>query len=449
MTQRRTLLFSSTLGGLAVGLAALVGIVATTFWLNERAQSLFTEVVAARDARGAAVELRNEVLAADANGTGYLVSGNEIYLSPYDRAKARALRQTGVVERLFAPYADMAGALERLHPVLDQKFAELDAALALKRGRDEEGALARFGTNRGKALMDEANVYLSGLIRAADARLTASAAQQRANAEWLRWIAIGGAVIVILFVGWAALAATRYTRQLQAARNEVEALNEGLEQRVAERTAALARARDQAELLVGEVNHRVANSLSLVASLVSLQVNATKDANTRDVLMETRARIDAVAQVHKKLYSSGDVRVVALDEYLSGLIDHLAQSLRGQNRDIEITHDLAQLELPTDESIGLGVIVTEWITNAAKYAYPQGAGSIRVRLERSDPAHVTLAVEDDGVGRETDAKPRGTGLGTRIVSAMAARLNAKAEYVARRPGTSARLILAMPQGATT
>jgi two-component sensor histidine kinase len=434
---------TASVGRLAVGLVALVAIVIGTFWLNANSQALFKDVVAARDARSAAVELRNELLAAESSAHGYLVSGNEIYLSPYERAKARARRQASVVATLFVPYAEMAEALKRLQPVVELKFTELDAAVTLKKERDDAGASARFGTNRGKALMDEASVYLNGLLRAADTRLTAAAEAQQVNAAWLRWLAIGGAIIIILFVGSAALAAGAYARGLREARDEVGALNATLEQRVADRTADLAESRDRAELLLGEVNHRVANSLALVASLVTLQSNATADAASKGLLEETRARIDAVSRIHKELYTSGDVRVVALDDYLSGLVDHLAQTLRSDSRQITVAHEIEAIMLPTDDSIGLGVIVTEWVTNAAKYAYPAGGGKIVVRLNRADDSKVILAVDDDGVGRNIADKPRGTGLGTRIVGAMAARLGARAEYLPRNPGTSARLVMQM------
>ena len=100
------------------------------------------------------------------------------------------------------------------------------------------------------------------------------------------------------------------------------------------------------------------------------------------------------------------------------------------------------MTLPTDASINLGVVVIEWITNAFKYAYPEGRGEVRVRLKRLSPDRAELVVEDDGVGR--DARPSqgtelGTGLGTRIVKAAAAALKGDIEYLDRRPGTAARL----------
>lgn len=205
-------------------------------------------------------------------------------------------------------------------------------------------------------------------------------------------------------------------------------------------------ARDRAEVLLAEVNHRVANSLSLVSALVSLQANAITDQVAKDALAETQARILAISLVHKRLYSSGDARAVALDEYLSGLLDHLATSMRAEGHGAVLRHSLQPLRLATDAAINLGVVATEWVTNAFKYAYPDRSGEVRVRLQLLEDGRGELAVEDDGVGRRPAAPAQGTGIGTRIVKAMAATMGAEAEYSDRNPGTLARLAFPLKAG---
>jgi two-component sensor histidine kinase/CheY-like chemotaxis protein len=199
-------------------------------------------------------------------------------------------------------------------------------------------------------------------------------------------------------------------------------------------------ARDRAEVLLSEVNHRVANSLALVASFVSLQKNAIVDQVAKDALDETQARIYAIASVHQCLYNSGDVRRVALDEYLRALLQHLETSMRGQGLGSALRYEIAPLHLHIDATINLGIVVTEWVTNAFKYAYPDRSGDIRVFLRQLADDEIELAVEDDGAGRD-DGPAKGTGLGTRIVKAVAASMGAEIEYKQRHPGTLARLIL--------
>jgi len=432
----------STIGLLAIGFITLLGIVGMTIWLGERSQIYFNEVIAARDIRSVAVDLRNALQTAESSQRGFLGTGNEIYLAPYDSAKAQTLRQLNLLKRNLAN-GQTESVLQRLSAVIDEKIAEMDKTVELKNSRQDAEALSILSTNRGKALMDEANVFLSGIIRRADDRLIAGVSEQNANAAALRWVSIIGGLIIVLVVGGVIVTVLRYAREIAQARDHVSALNASLEERVKLRTTDLARARDRAEALVAEVNHRVANSLSLVASMVALQAKGLTG-EARDALDETEARIYAVASVHQRLYSSGDVRSVPLDEYLAGILDHLEKSMRAQGSGASLRYDLEPLKLKTDASVSLGVVATELVTNAFKYAYPDKRGEVRVSLKGLSGERIELAVEDDGVGRNGMGRAKGTGLGTRIVSAMAGSLGGEIQYVDRNPGTAARLVFPTP-----
>lgn len=434
------LVISSAVIFLLVGLVALLSIVGMTVWLGERSQVSFDRVSEARDARGAAVELNADLQTAESSQRGFLLTGNEIYLAPYDTAKSAALRQVAALGQLLQAYPDSQVPLQRLTGLVGDKLSELDETITLKRAQHDDEAMAIVTTNKGKTLTDEINVFVSGLVRQADDRLNAAIAEQRDNANWLRGVAAGAAILIVLVVGGAAFVLLRYTRELRRTQRELNVLNEGLERRVDERTADLKAARDRAQVLLSEVNHRVANSLALVSSLVSLQGKAVKDQVAKTALAETQDRIFAVSLVHKRLYSANDVRVVTLDEYLTGLLEHLKSSLRSEGQGVTLTYALEPVQLPTDASVNLGVVVTEWVTNAFKYAYPDGAGEIRVKLRALPEEMVELLVEDDGVGKAEGVPAQGTGLGTRIVTAMAASLSATIEYLRRQPGTTARLL---------
>ena len=199
-------------------------------------------------------------------------------------------------------------------------------------------------------------------------------------------------------------------------------------------------ARDRAEAMLREVNHRVGNSLQLVSSFMSLQMRHVSDQGAKDALRESQARIEAVAHVHRRLYTSGDMSRVAMDEYLHGLMDELSKSIGPDDGSPRLILEASPLSVSTDQAVSLGVIVTELVTNAVKYAYAPGqGGEIRIRMSSNDEGRAILTVEDDGPGLGL-GKPKGTGLGGKIISAMASGLRSGVEYDGAHKGVRAQLV---------
>jgi two-component sensor histidine kinase len=95
--------------------------------------------------------------------------------------------------------------------------------------------------------------------------------------------------------------------------------------------------------------------------------------------------------------------------------------------------------LETDFCINLGVVLTELVTNAFKYAYPDGVGEIRIRLRRLPDDQSELVIEDDGIGRADGVPAKGTGVGSKIINAMCASMGAQIDYRNLQPGTAAHL----------
>ncbi len=212
-----------------------------------------------------------------------------------------------------------------------------------------------------------------------------------------------------------------------------------LEQAKAAVEADLRATNARLEALLGEVNHRVANSLQLVSAMVRLQASALADPAARAALEDTQRRIGAIAQVHRRLYSSHDVASVDMREYLGALVEELAATLSSDATPHALRLVADPIRLPTDRAVSLGVIVAELVTNACKYAYPNGAGEVRVMLTREGDEMFLLAVEDDGCGMPANAAPKGTGLGTKLIRAMAQSLQAAVAYEPGELGLRATL----------
>ena len=229
---------------------------------------------------------------------------------------------------------------------------------------------------------------------------------------------------------WVALDGALRQAQIRKARDDAEAEIHASR----DRYAALAAER---EMLLREVNHRVGNSLQIIASLLHLQANSSTQEDVKAALTNAMGRVAAVAQVHRRLYTSHDLKSVLLNLYLDALLEDLRRSAEG-NRMSRLTLRAEPIEIDPDRAVAIGIIVNELVMNAVKYAYPDGAGPIHVELKLlSDDILLTIA--DDGVGLNGKADPRSTGMGQRIVSAMAAKLEAGAERDPDHTGT--RIVL--------
>jgi two-component sensor histidine kinase len=187
-------------------------------------------------------------------------------------------------------------------------------------------------------------------------------------------------------------------------------------------------AKERAEILLHEVNHRVANSLALVAALVGMQLKGVSDPTVRNVLGEIQGRISAIGSVHRSLYTSQDVRSVEISDYLASLLRDLETTLKEAGHPSNVHLSAERTHVPTDKAVSIGVVVTELVTNAFKYAYPGRGGQIRVRFHKIADGKVNLSVEDDGIGWRGDGPALGTGVGTRIVTALARGLGSSVNY---------------------
>ena len=221
----------------------------------------------------------------------------------------------------------------------------------------------------------------------------------------------------------AAADAMRNRRAKEAAEAEVRAARDRFEALAAERA-----------LLIREVNHRVGNSLQLIASLLSIQSNAANNPAVTEALADATGRVMAVAQVHRRLYTSDDVQSVRIDQYLEALVEDLRRSAQS-TVSARISLAAEPLSATPDHAVALGMIVNELVTNAIKYAYPDGKGEIRAALRNAGDGRAALIVEDDGVGSKSKAGPHSTGLGQRIVRAMGDKLRAKIEPDSDHAGT--------------
>ena len=230
-------------------------------------------------------------------------------------------------------------------------------------------------------------------------------------------------------------AAHRLRRALHDAfqNNRLRGLNAALQRTMDDKDALLL----QKDVLMKEVDHRVQNSLQLVSSFLALQARSTNDPQVREQLTEAQARLSAVALVHRRLYRDDQIQTVDLARYLEELVGDMKQSLGAEWASM-MRLDLAPALMPTDRAVNLGLVTTELIINATKYAYGGAAGPVTITLEQYGN-RLRLVVADEGRGR-SNGDDEGRGFGSRMMTAMMQRLSGTIEYADNQPGLRAIVI---------
>jgi two-component sensor histidine kinase len=196
------------------------------------------------------------------------------------------------------------------------------------------------------------------------------------------------------------------------------------------------------EVLIHEINHRIANSLQLVNAFLRLQANSATNPDAKAALSNAMARVGAIGHVHRQLYSANDVRWVDLARYLENLMSDLRQAVGQTAAGAELAVKAEPVATTTDRAVSIGTMVTELVLNAMKYAYPEGKpGQIRIFCRRGPDDALELTVEDDGVGLQPGTPAKGGGLGERIIGMMAQKLHARVERDAAHKGVRTRITI--------
>ena len=186
-------------------------------------------------------------------------------------------------------------------------------------------------------------------------------------------------------------------------------------------------------VLLKELQHRVANSLQIVASVLMLSARRVQSEETRMHLRDAHQRVMSIAAVQRHLAVS-DLKDVRLRGYFTELCDSLAASMIHDHDELSIAVKADDSIIGSEESVSLGLIVTELVINALKHAFPQHRNGKIVVDYQSTGSAWTLSVSDDGIGMH-DGDVVKPGLGTGIVEALANQLDATVHAASSHPGT--------------
>lgn len=203
-----------------------------------------------------------------------------------------------------------------------------------------------------------------------------------------------------------------------------------------ERADAAEKAKD---LLLKELAHRTKNNLMMVASLLSMQARLKTNSETRQALEKAVDRVQAIASAHQHFQPIEHHGRVEMRSYLEQLCVHLTEALRDV-RPIAVNVDAAEIYLPADHAIPLGLIVNELVTNSLKHAFADGRPG-RIDVVLTHAAEITLIVRDNGIGCPADKVEK---VGTRLVHLLSAQLGGRIEWQQPGIGCQVKVVCAAP-----
>ncbi|MEJ0078944.1 MAG: histidine kinase dimerization/phosphoacceptor domain -containing protein [Alphaproteobacteria bacterium] len=194
----------------------------------------------------------------------------------------------------------------------------------------------------------------------------------------------------------------------------------------------------QKDVLLEELEHRIANSLQIIASIILLKAKAVQSEETRLHLHDAHKRVMSIAAVQRQLHASGATGTIQIAPYLTRLCEVLATSMIGDIRPISLQVVGEGGSATSRQAESLGLIVTELVMNALKHAFPdeKTEGQIIVAYDTAG-TNWKLSVSDNGIGKPDGVFAQGkTGLGTGIIKALAHQLGAQVETLAGPEGTT-------------
>ena len=411
---------------MVAGLLVLVAIVASSLWLTLATERNFDAVVTAREVRSASADLMSLVQDAETGQRGFLLTRERDYLTPYSEAVARFGERFERLRTAVADLPQMDPFVDRLDVSLAAKMAELAATVEVAQGGDFAQALAMVGDGRGKALMDEARAGFASILERSETTLVAAIAAQEQTAARLRWVTIIGAIVILGLAGAAAWTIMGYTGEIVTARRELESLNAGLEERVAERTDALVKANDEIQRFAYIVTHDLRAPLVNIMGFTSelettfKPIEAYVDAEGEkaeelkaeallalktdapealDFIRSSTRKMDGLINAILKISREGARALKPERVMLETQLEAAAAAVHHQAAETGggITID-AQVDRMVTDRFSLDQIVGNLLDNAIKYRAPDRPLQIVARTRSQRAGWVAIEVEDNGRG---------------------------------------------------
>lgn len=229
-------------------------------------------------------------------------------------------------------------------------------------------------------------------------------------------------VIILLAAGFILF---KYYSEAQKHAEELEQTNQIIQQQ----NQIIKKSLQEKEMLIKEIHHRVKNNLQIINSIIRLHMSKENNDKVQVLLSEISARIQSIALTHQMLYKKDKPLQINASEYIQYLCNQIMQSF-SHNSDIEIQYTIKELqptELPLDIAIPVGLICSEVITNAIKYAFPNKKGLILVNYS-CDGKECILTIKDNGIGIDLEKVNKSDTLGMELIKILSEQIDARYSF---------------------
>jgi len=363
------------------------------------------------------------------------------YINFHQPKEAEAYADSGLA------YAHMENTNEELAGAYEAK-ARADSALG-----DLQGALAHYKMYKKEmdSVLNEASRFQVAQLQVEfetekkDDAIKILQQQQELQKSRLDHSKTTNTIVIISVVVLTLLLALVYNRylikqrlnlQLEQKQQAINEKNTALEHLIGEKDGLIR----EKDWLVKEIHHRVRNNLQIVISLLNAQAEFLENPSARSAIQESRERMEAIAIVHQKLYQAENNTLIHVRTYIFELVDNL-QDCFANGSYIHFLLSIADIVLDISQSVPLGLILNEAITNAIKYAYPKGKhGAVRISLQPADGNRVELRISDDGKGLPPNFDWKNSpSLGLQLINLLAEQLKGEL-FIANKSGLEILLI---------
>jgi two-component system, sensor histidine kinase PdtaS len=188
----------------------------------------------------------------------------------------------------------------------------------------------------------------------------------------------------------------------------------------------------QKEVLLREVHHRVKNNLQLIASIMNMQMRRTKSEEARSIMKGLQDRVMSLATIHRELYQTAGLSDIHADELLAMIVRQITNMADRPDRRFTVHTEFDNIRMIPDQAVPLGLLVSEAITNALKYATNgrDTSALLWVTLKRIDDNRAELRIRNTTVQSLPEigeVGPESSGLGTQLISAFAMQMGGSVE----------------------